>query len=565
MATELTAVRGEELSSESEVFILSTAKQSDNCEESKIRAAPLLPWKGVWSKWETFGFVMGPLSFFIVIWIEMSEEFPKANDCLAITFWCMFWWIFEVIPLSITSFLPLILFPMLGIERGRTIANVYLNNVSFLFLGAFTVDIAIEKVLVHKRIAINFLLMFGLKPARVIAGFIIISGIISMFCSNTSTTIMLLPVAIGIVESAGHQIDREAKLILEKAVLFAVAHGATMGGISTTIGTAPNGVFFGNIDESYPDNPSIEFQIWFGFAFPIFVVMAIVLWCLLMIKYGRHLNIELDSNFLQNELKEMGPMARDEWATGLVLLFQVTLWVIRPYAIDPWVGACSEADYDNESDCVDHEGKWTAYADDGVMACLSACLLFLIPSDKFFRKVDGVEVQEMILNKKDFLKLAWDIIILFGAGFAIADGFKQSGLSDIVGEELGNFVSLGNYGLVQMITIVVVMLTELTSNTATASIIIPTVLSVANEKHIHPYLMSLPVTIGCSMAWMTPIATPPNMVIFVTGKITFREMMKTGVWLNIASMVLIPIAIFSTGHIFGDISKFPDWAKETVP
>lgn len=440
-------------------------------------------------------------------------------------------------------------------------ANVYLNNVSFLFLGAFAVDIAIEKVMVHKRVALNFLLMFGLKPGRVIGGFIIISGIISMFCSNTSTTIMLLPVAFGIVESAGSQLSGEDKVNLEKAILLAVAHGATAGGISTTIGTPPNGVLFGNLEEYYPDSPSIEFQNWFGFAFPISIVMAIFLWCLLMIKYGRHVNVELDSNFLRGELKKMGHVSRDELATGLVLFFQVTLWVIRPYAFDPYLGVCSESNYGSESGCEGSGGSWTAYADDGVMACLSACLLFLIPSDKFYTKIDGEKAQEMILIKEDFLKLPWDIIMLFGAGFGIANGFKESGLSDIVGEELGNFVSLGNYGMIQMIAVVVVMLTELTSNTATASIIIPTVLSVATDKQVHPYLMAIPVTIACSMAWMTPIATPPNMVIFVTGKITFREMMKTGFWLNIASMLVIPIAMFSTAYIFGDLNEFPSWAE----
>jgi len=475
----------------------------------------------------------------------------------------MFWWIFEVVPLSVTAFLPLILFPLLEIQRGKTMAGVYLNNVSFLFLGAFTVDIAIEKVMVHKRVALNFLLMFGLQPGRVIAGFIIISGVISMFCSNTSTTIMLLPVAFGILESAGNLLSAEAKVNLEKAILLAVAHGATAGGISTTIGTPPNGVLFGDLESHYPEGPTIEFQNWFGFAFPISIVMAFFLWCLLMLKYGRHVNVELNSEFLREELKKMGPIARDEKATALVLLFQVTLWVIRPYAFDPYVGTCSEGVYGRESGCEGSGGSWTAYADDGVMACLSACLLFLIPSDKFCKKKAEIEIQETILNKEDFLKLPWDIIMLFGAGFAIASGFKESGLSDIVGDRLGNFVSLGNYGMVQMTAIVVVMLTELTSNTATASIIIPTVLSVADDNHVHPYLMAIPVTIACSMAWMTPIATPPNMVIFVTGKITFREMMKTGIWLNLFSMLIIPIAMFSTAYIFGDLNEFPSWAEET--
>jgi len=524
------------------------------------RSPSMLPWDGVWGLWETFGFVMGPLSFIIFCCVELDKEFPKANYCLAITLWCMFWWVCEVIPLSVTSFLPIILFPLAGVVRGKSIANVYLNNVSFLFLGAFTVDIAIEKVMVHKRVALNFLLMFGLKPGRVIAAFILLAGTISMFCSNTSSTIMLLPVALGIVESASSQLDQKAKEILEKAILLAVAHGATAGGISTTIGTPPNGVFFGNIEEFYPESPTIEFQKWFAFGFPIFLVMATFLWCLLMVKYGRHLTVELDSKFLRKELKDMGPMARDEWVTALVLLLQVTLWVIRPYAFSPFIGSCSVDGYGSESTCESNDGSWTAYVDDGTMACLAASLLFLIPSDKFFSKAGGVEAQEMILNNKDFLKLPWDLIILFGAGFAIADGFKQSGLSDIVGKELGNFVSLGNYGMVQMIAVVVVLLTELTSNTATASIIIPTVLSVASDKQIHPYLMALPVTIGCSMAWMTPIATPPNMVIFVTGKITFMEMMKTGIWLNIASIVVIPLAIFSTATVFGDLNEFPTWA-----
>jgi len=268
----------------------------------------------------------------------------------------MFWWICEVIPLSVTSFFPIILFPLAGVVQGKSIANVYLNNVSFLFLGAFTVDIAIEKVMVHKRVALKFLLMFGLKPGRVIGAFIIIAGTISMFCSNTSTTIMLLPVALGIVESAGSQLG-EGRTILEKAILLAVAHGATSGGISTTIGTAPNGVFFGNIEEFYPESPTIEFQKWFGFGFPIFLVMAFFLWCLLMIKYGRYVKVELDSEFLRNELEDMGPMARDEWVTALVLLLQVTLWVIRPYVFGPYIGVCSEGDYGSENSCESNGGS----------------------------------------------------------------------------------------------------------------------------------------------------------------------------------------------------------------
>jgi len=524
---------------------------------------PIFPWNEVWGWRETFGFVMGPLSCLIFCFIELSDDEPKANDCLAITLWCMFWWVFEVMPLSITAFLPIILFPMMGIKRGKSIANVYLNNVSFLFIGAFTVDIAIEKVMVHKRIALKFLLGFGLNPGRVIAAFIIIAGVISMFCSNTSTTIMLLPVAMGIVETAGDQISREGKVKLEKAVLLAVAHGATAGGISTTIGTPPNGVLFGNIGDTYPTSPEIEFQEWFGFAFPISLVMAVFLWCLLMVKYGRHINVDLDQSFLKEELAAMGPVARDEWLTLMVLNFQVMLWIIRPYALSPFIGECDDSNFGKESSCEDGGGKWTTFVDDGTVSCLAACMLFLIPSDKFVKKKDGVGVQDMILNKDDFLKVAWDIIILFGAGFAIADGFKSSGLSDIVGDKLGSFASLGNYGMVQMICIIVVMLTELTSNTATASIIIPTVLSVATTKQIHPYLMSIPVTISCSMAWMTPIATPPNMVIFVTGKITFTEMMKTGVWLNIASMLIIPIAMFSTAHVFGNLDEFPTWAVKT--
>jgi len=555
MATTELATRGERISEE-EIIVI----QNGDKPKALKRSTSILPWRVVWGRFETVGFVMGPLSFLIFCFVELDEEYPEAKYCLAITLWCMFWWVCEVIPLSVTSFLPIVLFPLAGVVKGKSTAGVYLNHISFLFLGAFTVDIAIEKVMVHKRVALKFLLMFGLQPGRVIAAFIIIAGTISMFCSNTSSTIMLLPVALGIVESAGSQMGEKGREILEKAILLAVAHGATAGGISTTIGTPPNGVFFGQIEKFYPEAPTIEFHKWFGFGFPIFVVMAIFLWCLLMIKYGRHVKVELDPQFLRNELKEMGPMARDEWIVALVLLLQVTLWVIRPYAFGPFIGVCSKGEYGSEDSCEANDGSWTPYVDDGTVACLSACLLFLIPSDKFYIKKGDVEVQQMILDNKDFLKLPWDIIILFGAGFAIADGFKKSGLSDIVGQKLGNFVSLGNYGMVQMISIVVVMLTELTSNTATASIIIPTVLSVANDKQIHPYLLSLPVTISCSMAWMTPIATPPNMVIFVTGKIKFTEMMKTGIWLNIASIVLIPLAIFSTGTILGDLNEFPSWA-----
>lgn len=500
------------------------------------------------AKW--FGFFFGILLWLIFYLVELDEDLPLANDCAAVTAITAVWWVFEVWPLPVTSLLPLILFPFFLVGTGKSMAKTYFTHISFLFVGAFLVDIAIEKVHLHKRVALNILLVFGVNPKLLMLGFMVVAGLISMFCSNTSTTIMLLPVATSLLDG---RTDGKNAAWYEKGLLLSVAYGATCGGLSTPIGTPPNGVFMNAIETEFPNFPGIDFASWMGFALPISICMILGTWTVLVIIYARDVEIKLEKATLRNELKALGPMRRDEIAVACCLGLQVFLWITRPFILSPYIGKCADSSFGDKYSCEAADKKWSGYVDDGTMACIAAFLLFVIPSKD--------RRNEMVMTEADIALLPWGLLILFGGGFCIAEGFKVSGLSEVVGKLLEKFIVFGPYGMVTMMTFVIVFLTELTSNTATASIIIPPILGLAYENKINPFLTALPITVGASLAYMFPVATPPNAVIFATGKIRFREMMKTGFFLNILGIIIVPIFIFSTANIFGNLNEYPEWAE----
>mmetsp|Transcript_6490 Transcript_6490/g.7421 ORF Transcript_6490/g.7421 Transcript_6490/m.7421 type:complete len:550 (+) Transcript_6490:210-1859(+) len=527
---------------------------SENVAEAvSVKEGCFNEWLHDFSFTQKVGVVLSVIVLIVVYSIELSDEFPKANDTLACSLFITIWWIFEVMPVAMTSILPVIIFPLAGITSGRDTASRYYNFIQFLFIGAFLVVVAIEEVKAHKRFALKVVSYIGTKPKRILAGLMFVAFILSMFASNTSTTILLVPIVSGLVH--GEQTE-DAKRF-EKGALLGIAYAATSGGLATLIGTLPNGIFAGVFSETYPDAEEITFSKWMGFALPAAILMALSSWVVVGFMYMRNLKINLSNETILDDLKALGPVSRDEKFLLAAILFMLTLFLVRPEGISPYVGECSisssNSSTSNEFDCEDVGGVWTSFIDDGTMSCLAATVLFFLPSEK--RK------GERILTAESFNHIRFDMLLLFGAGFAIANAFTVSGLSIVIGDLFSTFVNeLSPFATVLMITFVVCYFTEMTSNTATSSILIPIMLGVATTTETNPYLLGLPVTLGASLAFMLPIATPPNTVVYSTGKVTFADMMKAGFILNNIGIIVVTGTVFSTGNIFTDLQDFPAFA-----
>ncbi|CAK9083492.1 Sodium-dependent dicarboxylate transporter SdcS (Na(+)/dicarboxylate symporter) [Durusdinium trenchii] len=517
-------------------------------------------WVKSFSVSQRVGLVLGPILAIVMSQIEISDENPLANEALAVTAFITTWWIFEVVPIPVTALAPLILFPIAKVQTGRVVASQYYNFVTFLLLGAFLVVVALEKVKAHKRFALLALQLFGVQPRRILLGFMLVAWLLSMFASNTSTTILLVPLINGLLE--GHTDSPDGQRFL-KGSLLGVAYGATAGGVSTVIGTAPNAILVLIFSQQFPDGPSINFSSWFLFAFPISLIMVVSSWAVLCLVYLRGVKIDLNKDHMLEELRALGPVRRDEVAVTAVLICLIILWLIRPYVFDEFLGNCVLDDgtisevVTTESACEDVVGaSWREFVDDGTVACIGAFLLFLIPSAE--------RPGEKILDEDAFNHLPWGILLLFGAGFAIANAFASSGLSLEIGTALGSFADLSAFGLVLLITTFVCFLTEVTSNTATATIFLPILIGVALNEEINPLKLLLPATVATSLAFMLPIATPPNAVIFATGQITFWDMIKAGFFLNIIGILVVSCFTFISGASFGDLTEFPEWANVAV-
>lgn len=456
------------------------------------------------------------------------------------------------VPVPVTSLMPLLLYPLAGVARGRTLAAVYYNHVSFLFLGAFLVVIAVEDAMAHKRFALWALKFCGTKPRVVLLGFMVITGFISMFASNTSTTILMLPVIKGFLEGRTENYDGQR---FEKASLLGIAFAATTGGTATLIGTIPNLVFSLLYSGTFPAAPALTFQKWMAFAMPLAFIMLFVSWGVICLIFLRGVNIDLNPEGLARERRSLGVMTRDEVVIGIVLVIMVMLWVIRPYAIDPFLGRCpSDTSLTTEAACEAVDGyTWQGFVDDGTIAVFGGIALFFLPSSS--------KPGQMLLNEGAFKRLPWGVILLMGAGFAIASAVSTSGLSSEISSLIVSMADLSPVVLVTIVTIIVSIITELISNTAAITLFGPILLELAVQQEINPLLLGLPATVAASLAYVLPTATPPSAIAFATGKITFADMAKAGVFVKIVGIVLTIPFVFLTGQVFGDLNEFPEWAR----
>ncbi|MDP3442000.1 MAG: SLC13 family permease [Ignavibacteria bacterium] len=495
-----------------------------------------------------FGLFAGLFVFVsLIFFYEIDPKNPQLTNMLAVALLMAIWWITEAIPLAATALLPVALFPLLGIMGGKEVSSTYFNQVIFLFIGGFLVAIAMEKWNLHKRIALITLMITGLSPARILLGFMLATAILSMWISNTATTMMMVPILISIIQKIEENTDQKTIQKYSLGLLLGVAYSASIGGIATLVGTPPNLSFARIFQIMFPAAPEISFALWFAFAFPLAVVLFGIAWLYLYLIYKPEKGkwVIADKSTFRKQYKALQSPSFEEKAIFVVFISMAVLWMLRAdisfgaFTIKGWSSIFS----------------FPEKIDDGTVAIALALILFMIPS----KQSKG----EMIMNWEAASRLPWHIVLLFGGGFALASGFKESGLSLWAGSQLDWVGNLHPILIILLISVIITFLTELTSNTATTEMILPIMAGLSISTGINPLLLMIPATIGASMAFMLPVATPPNAIIFGTNRITVMEMAKSGLALNIIAAIVITIATFYWGsYVFNiDLGSLPEWAS----
>ncbi|NXF79786.1 S13A2 protein, partial [Sclerurus mexicanus] len=535
-------------------------------------------------------------------------------------FWCT-----EALPLAVTALLPVVLFPVMNIMDSTTVCQEYLKDTNMLFIGGLLVAIAIENWNLHKRVALRVLLLTGVRPALLLMGFMVVTAFLSMWISNTATTAMMVPIAQAVLDqlhrselesSTADQVSENVNKAFElqegsatpgnskeieekdnthiltieedrkrnealleekhkklcKGMSLCICYSASIGGIATLTGTTPNLVLQGQIDRVYPHNGGIiNFASWFSFAFPTMVLLLILAWIWLQILY---LGFNFKENFgcaaspstkakekqayiiLKEESKKLGRMRFAEIAVLVLFVLLVLLWFTRePGFIPGWA-------------TVLFNKNGTSYVTDATVAIFISVLLFIIPSGfSNNAQTDGrtkFQAPPPLLNwKVVHEKMPWNIVFLLGGGFALAKGSEESGLSAWLGAQLTPLQQIPHPAIAFLLCLLIATFTECTSNVATTTLFLPILASMAEAICLNPLYVMLPCTLSASLAFMLPVATPPNAIVFSYGQLRVIDMAKAGCVLNILGVLTITLAINTWASSLFQLQTFPAWANKT--
>ena len=467
-------------------------------------------------KTKNIGLVSGPLSFILVINFFHPEGLTlEANAILASTVWMAIWWITEAIPISVTALLPIILFPLSGgLELSETTAS-FGHKYVFLYLGGFIIAIAMQKWNLHKRIALNIISFIGTDVVKIILGFMVATAFLSMWISNTATAVMMLPIAMAIVDQLKdnpNTIENENK-VFGKALMLGIAFSASIGGISTLIGTPPNLVLAGVVEETF--GYEITFATWFKFGFPISLILLFLCW-----KYLTGIAFKFEQKSfpggqkeIRNQLQKLGQITYEEKLVALIFTMTAIAWVTRDFLLKLIVPVI----------------------DDTIIVMISALIIFLLPNKNRNRR---------LINWEEASKLPWGILLLFGGGMALASGFKESGLALFIGTQMTLLDGINLFLLVFILIASVNFLTEITSNLATTAMLLPILYPMAMTIDVHPFILMVSAAVAASCAFMLPVATPPNAVVFGSGYLRIPDMVRVGIWMNILSIVLLSVFVY---------------------
>jgi len=487
---------------------------------------------------KTIGRLLGPIVFFLILNFFHPEGLSdSANAILASVAWMVIWWVTEALPIPVTALLPLVLFPLSGGLKLTTTSAAYGHKFIFLFLGGFILAIAIEKWNLHKRIALTIIQAVGTSVVNIILGFMLATAFLSMWISNTATSVMMLPIGLAIVTQLKDNPDtiEDENKVFGKALMLAIGYSATIGGISTLIGTPPNLVFAGVFNELF--NIEITFSQWIVFGLPISILLLFICWVYLT-RFGftfKQTEFPGGRAEIKRQLQALGKLSFEEKLVATVFVFTALAWILRSFVLkDIFPGI-----------------------DDTIIAIFSAIILFILPSQKR---------NEPLLTWEDAVKLPWGILILFGGGMAIAAGFAGSGLAEWLGSQMQLLKDVPLLVLIFLLVLFVNLITEVTSNMALTAMILPVLAPLALVLDVHPYLLMVGATAASSCAFMLPISTPPNAVIFGSGFLKIPDMVKTGFWLNIVSVILIALVTYFLLPLFWDFDSttFPNALKQMI-
>ncbi|MEJ5287147.1 MAG: Sodium-dependent anion transporter family [Candidatus Kapaibacterium sp.] len=469
-------------------------------------------------------FALSLAIFTLLLIFPLVPSKPQISHMLAMIVLMGILWLTEALPIGITAMLPLVFFPILNISNANQVSINYFNSTIFLFLGGFIISIAIEKTGLHRKIALNLLKLLGQTKDGIFLAFALSSWFLSMFISNTATALIMLPIAISITNNLASELPEVFKNRFSKAILFGIAYSCSIGGIATLIGTPPNLIFHKIYSINFPNLPEITFSKWLSIALPLSFILLLFEYLLLRVIFFWNLpNKIVNSNVLKNEISNRLKLTTSQAITLVVFVATCLLWIFRTTIDLGFLVIPGWADLLGLS----------KFVDDSTVSIFSALLLFILPND--------FQSKARILQIDDLKKVPWDIILLFGGGFAIANGFEITGLSDYLAQALVGYTHLSGFLIILLVCIIIVATTEFSSNTAVASTFLPIVASISQVLGIPPIKIMIPATISSSLAFMLPISTPPNAIVFSTGKLKISEMAVVGITLNIIGILVVAI------------------------
>ncbi len=492
---------------------------------------------------QRIGLLIGPIAFLIMLFMPTPEGMSvEAQRVAAVTLLMACWWISEAIPIPATSLLPIVLFPILGVMSTSQATTPYANHLIFLFMGGFIIALAMQRWDLHRRIALKVIRFTGFSAGRLVFGFMLATAILSAFVSNTATTVMMLPIGMAVVSQIAdriqHNSTKAGKQQIESLslnLMLGIAYAASIGGVATLIGTPPNTVLASYLSKTY--NYEITFAKWLLVGAPLVCIFLPLTWWWLTKVVNPMPKLELPNarNIIDNELKKMGKMKPGERWTGLVFLLTSLSWIFRPQlaSLFPEPGMIKDA----------------------TIAMTGAIVLFMIPIN--FRK------RLFVMDWEWAAKLPWGVLILFGGGLALAGGFESSGLATWVVGHVSFLDALPLFWIILGVTALVIFLTELTSNTATATMLMPVLAGIAIGLNQNPLVLLAPAALAASCAFMLPVATPPNAIVFGSGYVTIPQMVRAGFGVNLLGIIIIPVTLYLLlVPIFGiTLGELPAWAQ----
>ena len=491
------------------------------------------PAPGGYGRRQRIGLWAGPLVLIVLLLLPAPAGMSAAAwRTAAVGIFMAIWWITEAAPIPATALVPLLLFPLLGVMPIGATAAPYANPVIYLFMGGFVVALAMQRHRLHIRIALGVVRLMGVHPRRVVLGFMLATAFISMWVSNTATAVMMLPIGLSVAQLVNAQGQADDARNFALTLMLGIAYAASIGGIGTLIGTPPNALLAAYMLETF--GYQIGFAQWMLVGVPLVVVSLPLTWLLLtrLVYPVRLAELPGGRELIGREYDRLGRWSRGERRVACIFLLTAALWIARPLL----------------------ETRIHGLSDTGI-AIAAALATFLVPLD--LRK------GEFLLDWRSAEQLPWGVLVLFGGGLALADAVTESGLAEWIGGTLGGVQAWPILLVVVLVTAILVFLTELTSNTAVAAAFLPLVASLAIGLGENPLLLAAPAVIGASCAFMLPVATPPNAIVYGSGHVTVPQMARAGFWLNLMCIVLITALAYTVlpwaFHI--QLGVLPAWAR----